>query len=345
MNLRRADVVAIGTRDSAGWAALDWMAAGLSLLITRKLDAAGEISLGRRGLEAVAALVGQRATWGDGSPFDIEPLVTLLIDEGRLEYDKVRQVLRDPQHVARQEAALTAWGLARPSRLPSASPAAIAKREQRARRRAELQATADRQLTLPARRRTVDIEDTFGTCPDVRDMSTDDVAAATRSPADLATLWELPPLDMSADAAPPSLSSISDLPKEKKEKARTPAVSLDADHVPPEFALVAAELRPDLHDGIVGRSWRKFAGRMNRKGWRSLSKVLDAWSSWIDRELAPTTPPPPPEAPAPPPPASEVRPRLASPAPRTFGDLDQAAQLAAREASAKLAAGLFARAS
>jgi hypothetical protein len=87
------------TRDTPSWVAMSWQARGLALEIARKLPKhTGEISVGRRGLEAIAILL--HAKWSE-----IEPYVLELITEGRLEYDPVRQVIRDPQHVERQNSA------------------------------------------------------------------------------------------------------------------------------------------------------------------------------------------------------------------------------------------------
>lgn len=88
--------IKIFTRDTPGWLAISWQARGLALEIARKLPrTTGELSLGRRGLEALAPLL--RAEWSA-----IEPFVRELIDEGRLVYDEARQTLSDPQHVERQ---------------------------------------------------------------------------------------------------------------------------------------------------------------------------------------------------------------------------------------------------
>ncbi len=98
MNYDEEIWVKVYTRDTASWMALSWQARGLSLEIARKLPkATGELSLGRKGLSAIAPLV--RATWEE-----IEPFVMELIDDGRLVYDAVRQVITDPQHVERQSA-------------------------------------------------------------------------------------------------------------------------------------------------------------------------------------------------------------------------------------------------
>ncbi len=90
--------IKVYTRDTAGWLSLSWQARGLSLEIARKLPKkTGELSLGRKGLEALAALL--RASWPE-----IEPYIRELIEDGKLAYDAERQVICDPQHPARQEA-------------------------------------------------------------------------------------------------------------------------------------------------------------------------------------------------------------------------------------------------
>jgi hypothetical protein len=85
--------IKVYTRDTGGWSSLTWQARGLSLEISRKLDARGEIPLGTRGLPALAGLL--RASWAE-----IEPFVRELIADGRLVVDG--PMLRDPGHVERQ---------------------------------------------------------------------------------------------------------------------------------------------------------------------------------------------------------------------------------------------------
>jgi hypothetical protein len=85
--------IKVYTRDTGGWSSLTWQARGLSLEISRKLDARGELSLGARGLPALAGLL--RASWSE-----IEPFVRELIGDGRLVVDGA--MLRDPGHVERQ---------------------------------------------------------------------------------------------------------------------------------------------------------------------------------------------------------------------------------------------------
>lgn len=98
MNYDDEHWIKVYTRDTAGWLASSWQARGLALEIARKLPKkTGELSLGRRGLEALAGLL--RAPWSE-----IEPYVRELIDDGRLEYDAEKQLIRDPGHVVRQSA-------------------------------------------------------------------------------------------------------------------------------------------------------------------------------------------------------------------------------------------------
>lgn len=98
MNYDEEHWIKVYTRDTAGWLASSWQARGLALEIARKLPKkTGELSLGRRGLEALAGLL--RAPWSE-----IEPFVQELIADGRLQYDADRQIIRDPGHVARQTA-------------------------------------------------------------------------------------------------------------------------------------------------------------------------------------------------------------------------------------------------
>ena len=93
--------IKIYTRDTAGWVILSWQARGIALELSRKLPkSTGELSLGRRGLEALGPLL--RAPWSE-----IKVAVEELIVDGRLEYDAERQVIRDPQHAERQNAVST----------------------------------------------------------------------------------------------------------------------------------------------------------------------------------------------------------------------------------------------
>lgn len=89
--------IKVYTRDTATWRATSLGARGLALELSRNMGRfSDEISLGAKGLRAVAALVS--APWDE-----VEPLIRELIDDGRLEYDEERQVLRDPEHLARQQ--------------------------------------------------------------------------------------------------------------------------------------------------------------------------------------------------------------------------------------------------
>lgn len=98
MNYEKEHWIKVYTRDTGSWMAVSWQARGLALEIARRLPkATGELSLGRKGLPAIAALV--RATWSE-----IEPFILELIADGRLVYDEARQVIADPQHVERQNA-------------------------------------------------------------------------------------------------------------------------------------------------------------------------------------------------------------------------------------------------
>lgn len=93
--------IKIYTRDTAGWVILSWQARGIALELSRKLPKnTGELSLGRRGIEALGPLL--RAPWPE-----IKAAVEELIADGRLEYDAERQVIRDPQHAERQNAVST----------------------------------------------------------------------------------------------------------------------------------------------------------------------------------------------------------------------------------------------
>lgn len=91
--------IKVYTRDTASWRATSLAARGLALELSRNMGRfSNEISLGARGLRAVGALVG--APWPE-----LEPLLKELIDDGRLVYDEERQVLVDPEHLARQQSA------------------------------------------------------------------------------------------------------------------------------------------------------------------------------------------------------------------------------------------------
>lgn len=98
MNYEDEKFIKVYTRDTAAWLALPWQCRGLMLEISRKIpQLTGELSLGRKGLATLAALL--RAEWSE-----IEPYVRELIADGRIEYDEQQQLIRDPQHVERQTA-------------------------------------------------------------------------------------------------------------------------------------------------------------------------------------------------------------------------------------------------
>lgn len=97
MDYSNEEWIKVYTRDTAAWRCTSLAARGLALEINRNMGRfTDEISLGSRGLQAVAALVS--ATWTE-----VEPLLEELIRDGRLVYDPERQVLIDPNHLERQK--------------------------------------------------------------------------------------------------------------------------------------------------------------------------------------------------------------------------------------------------
>jgi|CXWL01.1.fsa_nt_gi hypothetical protein len=88
--------IKIYTRDTGGWLNLSWQARGLALEISRKVDAAGRLPLGKRGLQSLAGVL--RGRWDDMEPFIAELMAddrfVLLSDN----------VLLDPEHEGRQAA-------------------------------------------------------------------------------------------------------------------------------------------------------------------------------------------------------------------------------------------------
>lgn len=295
MNHAAEDWVAIFTRDTAGWVALPPLARFVSLELARKLDADGEISVGRKGLPALAGLL--HAEWSE-----IEGAVRLLVEDGRLEYDEVRRVVRDPQHRARQEAArgdvapfstgleVVRTAARRTARALSMTPNAIRKRA----RRAALAEAAAAQLELPA------------------------VAAAAAAMAADGHVAVLEEADRRGDPASPcvataaarpraslSVSSDPDPKKSESRPARSPrataaAVELDPEVLPAPFRELAGKVRPDLSDleGVLTRSWRRFA-RTHGGRHRSARVVEARWESWIERERADASPTGPTPAPTP----------------------------------------------
>ncbi len=96
MNYAQERWLKVYTRNTGGWLNLSWQARGLSLEITRYLDASGRLPLGRQGLAGLAGVL--RGRWEDMAPFIQE-----LVDDERLEVLE-GNILHDPGHVARQEA-------------------------------------------------------------------------------------------------------------------------------------------------------------------------------------------------------------------------------------------------
>ena len=98
MDYGKEEWIKVYTRDTASWRCTSLAARGLALELSRNMGRfSDEISLGARGLRAVAGLV--NAPWEE-----VEPLLTELLRDARLEYYPDRQVLRDPEHLVRQEA-------------------------------------------------------------------------------------------------------------------------------------------------------------------------------------------------------------------------------------------------
>jgi hypothetical protein len=303
MNHHAEDWVAIFTRDTAGWVALPPMARFVSLELARKLDADGEISVGRRGLPALAGLL--HAPWSE-----IEGAVALLLEEGRLEYDEARRVVRDPQHRARQDAARGdvapfATGLevvrtaARRSSAPRAlsmTPNAVRKRA----RRAALAAAAAAQLELPTGPRPAMAATAAATAADGR-LAT---LPAASGPSDPGPIVDVPRSAVAATRPSASLSDLQDHQENRESRpaprSRAAAVELDPEVIPPSFRELAGKVRPDLseREGVLCRSWRRFA-RAHGGRHRSPRAVEGRWESWIERERADAspagaTPPPPP---------------------------------------------------
>jgi hypothetical protein len=98
MDYEKEPWMKVYTRDTGGWSALHIFARGLALEIGRKLDAKGELSLGRKGLPALAAML-RAPSWEV-----IEPYVAELLSDCRFVFDVERSVLLDPEHSDRQRA-------------------------------------------------------------------------------------------------------------------------------------------------------------------------------------------------------------------------------------------------
>lgn len=302
MRYEAEDWVAIYTRDTGGWVALHPIARFISLELTRKLGTSGELSLGSRGLEALAALL--HAPWAV-----LEEHVRTLIDEGRLVYDEERQTIADPQHVERQAAARARPDVepalkssvrvtARSSGL-SDSPAAVRAREYRARKRAEAaRMAAQMGLSFPssgahddarardARRDARDERDAHVT----RHASSRSVAvAAAKTPGiaevsgvfaerDARDARARADLDLDLSIFTNSEDQIS------PAHARTVRVTHDPERPLPEYLAAAAEERPDLGEATVRRSFERFARATIRHD--SAADALAHWRNWIRRERA-----------------------------------------------------------
>lgn len=271
-------------RRTPGWQALSFEARGAVEAIATALNDRGELSIGRLAPEQALAALSAR------------PLAeaTRAWEELRaakvFEHDEARGVLIDPQHVERQERAAEALraflaaepALSAPSRRRSSTPAA----DRAAAYRARKKANAGRQLSLPDHVRPRDERDANVTRHAERHASRDEVAPTLATSEDLAAKWELPPCDASRDAAPSSLSDLISDHEVKTERApvtRSPNVTLDPSAMPPEFARVAADRRPELASEDVAASWASFADANSGK-WRSTNALLGRWRAWIGRE-------------------------------------------------------------
>ncbi len=269
------DWVAIYTRDTAGWAALHPLARFVSLELARKLNRHGELSLGRQGLPALSALL--HAPWEM-----IGEHVDDLLEEGRLEYDADRRVLRDPQHAARQAAARgdsarplaatrgqttakvagqvaiakvagVAGHLAavRPQRRRSMTPNAIRKRAEYLRKKA--------QLVFPA-------------------IAAAEVATAAK----VARVAESP--------------SLSDLKISEKRERGTPATPLATAATSGDVVQRNATIPDPCRESFVEACrvanallcvdfvWKKFVSHAHGKRWR-VHELEARWATWVDREI------------------------------------------------------------
>jgi hypothetical protein len=260
------DWIAVYTRDTAGWSSLSWQARGISLELSRKLDARGELPLGVHGLASLAGLL--RASWAEIEPFVLELLAEPPVGLPRLVFDAARNVVVDPQHVERQTAAVAAAA----ERLQPAMAATAATG-------AAMAAAAGRRPRRP-----------LSMTPNaIRKRARRSDGAATNRPCEVDPSQLELPMAAAAAMAATAGSPLSDLCKSdhqtKQRRAPRPTIALAAGDVATSCAELAARVRPELPAEVVARSWRRFAIRKSQK-FASWDVVEAEWESWIEREMA-----------------------------------------------------------
>ena len=266
--------IKIYTRDSAGWLALSWQARGVSLELARKLPkGTGELSLGRRGLEALGALL--RAPWSE-----IEPAVRELIADGRLIYDDTAQVIRDPKHTARQTA--VASGKSRTATWRAARDAArrLVTDGDAPPSGGDAPPTTTTRKKTPAERRALSVVESADT---VAEKTNDSVVGVTLRDACVTTRdqekrieekEERPPIGglKRADAPPPEVGSLRLLaPDEPLTAQRRKDFAGQTSNVP------ARPVEPE---------WAAFVDdRIKRSATFGSDAAIDAdWRNWVRRE-------------------------------------------------------------
>lgn len=90
--------VKLYTRDTTDWLLLSWKAQGLFCLLLRKVNKAGQLPLGKRGKQGVAAHIGGGTAWPE-----IELALNELLTDGCVSIDG--ELLIVPNYCAAQEAA------------------------------------------------------------------------------------------------------------------------------------------------------------------------------------------------------------------------------------------------
>lgn len=284
------DVLLWRKRRTPRWQSLSLAARGAAEGIAVALDERGELSLGWRGLPALAALLGR--PWEE-----CEAAVEELLESRTYVYDDARKVIMDPQHVERQWRAVdgvpSTTTASSPVRPLSMTPAAIAARSRRARATEEKsgdnQGGTRSQLTLDDARDICPTRDRTRTdaSPEQPAVAPPSRAIPTGSHA-ATTMAERRGTSVAEDPDPPD-------PIFRNRKDQDPRVGARATHDPEHPPLWAFDdarrLRPDLSEFIVRSMWRRFA---TRRPWHaSEADAREHLASWLRREetKAPVTAP------------------------------------------------------
>lgn len=245
MDYSNEEWIKVYKRNTASWLSMSIGARGVALELSRSMGRfTDEISLGSKGLKALAPLLA--ITWAE-----LEPLLDELFVDNHLVYDEQRQVLRDPEHIARQEARASV---------------AQRKRDSRARvKKDPPQADGDDE-ERPVGRSLQVLQ------PEVRHTLSRAVTPASRPEEKRSEQNRERPRERAHEPPPISATPVSEKREVRSDEPLTEARRADALEQAGGISL------------DVDAVWKKYVTRRLRDGVRVANLDFD-WRGWVLREL------------------------------------------------------------